>query len=137
MSEATAARPDQGAPPTLVAQESARRWATVPLRIQAIETLGLRMPLARVFRGSKYQMDTRCTIITRVLTDEGIVGEAYNGDEDEAQPAIRRIIHEELAPAVIGRDAFNVEGCWEAMLPATYDILRERKLSTLALACVD
>ncbi len=141
MSEAFAAQPDQGAAATLGApspsQPPPARWATVPLRIRAIETLGLRTPLARVFRGSKYQMDTRCTIITRVLTDEGIVGEAYNGDEDEAQPAIRRIIHEELAPAVVGRDAFNVEGCWEAMLPATYDILRERKLSTQAMACVD
>ena len=82
-------------------------------------------------------MDTRCTIITRVLTDEGIIGEVYNGDEDEAQAAIRRIIHQELAPAVVGRDAFAVEGCWEAMLPATFDILRERKLATQAMACVD
>lgn len=138
MSEATDAQPDQSDP--VIAspiQESARRWAAAPLRIRAIETLGLRIPLARVFRGSKYQMDTRCTIITRVLTDEGIVGEAYNGDEDEAQAAIRRIIHQELAPAVVGRDAFAVEGCWEAMLPATFDILRERKLATQAIACVD
>jgi L-alanine-DL-glutamate epimerase-like enolase superfamily enzyme len=34
-------------------------------------------------------------------------------------------------------DAFNVEGCWEAMLPATRDILRDRKLATAAIACVD
>jgi L-alanine-DL-glutamate epimerase-like enolase superfamily enzyme len=112
-------------------------WATAPLRIRAIETTALRVPLPRVFRGSKYQMDKRCTIITRVLTEEGIVGEAYNGDEDDAQGAILRIIDHELAPAVVGRDAFNVEGCWEAMLPSTFDILRERKLSTQAIACVD
>ena len=81
------------------------RWGTGPLRIRAIETVALRVPLARVFRGSKYQMDKRCTIITRVITEDGIVGEAYNGDEDEAQAAIRRIIHQELAPSLVGRDA--------------------------------
>jgi len=113
------------------------RWGAAPLRIRSIETTALRVPLARVFRGSKYQMDKRCTIITRVVTEDGVVGEAYNGDEDEAQGHIQRIIHQELSPALVGRDVFDVEGCWEAMLPATFDILRERKLSTQAIACVD
>ena len=36
-----------------------------------------------------------------------------------------------------GRDVFDVEGCWQAMLPSTFDILRERKLATQAMACVD
>ena len=108
-----------------------------PLRITAIETIPLRAPLPRTFRGSKYQMSTRCTIITRVLTDGGILGEAYNGDEDETQAAILRIIHDELAPAVTGLDVFNTEGCWQAMFPATQDILRDRKLATSAIACVD
>jgi D-galactarolactone cycloisomerase len=107
------------------------------LRIRAIETVPLRAQLPRVFRGSKYQMSTRCTIVTRLVTEEGIVGRVYNGDEDETQAAILRIIHEELAPALRGLDAFNVEGCWQAMLPATRDILRDRKLATAAIACVD
>jgi D-galactarolactone cycloisomerase len=89
------------------------------LRIRAIETMPLRAQLPRVFRGSKYQMSTRCTIVTRLVTEEGIVGQVYNGDEDETQGAILRIIHEELAPAVAGMDAFNTEGCWAAMFPAT------------------
>jgi D-galactarolactone cycloisomerase len=109
----------------------------VGLRIRAIETIARRAQLPRVFRGSRYQMSTRCTIITRLVTEEGIVGEIYNGDEDETQAAILRIIHDELAPAVAGMDAFNTEGCWEAMFPATQDILRDRKLATSAVACVD
>jgi D-galactarolactone cycloisomerase len=107
------------------------------LRIRAIETVPLRAQLPRVFRGSKYQMSTRCTIVTSLVTEEGIVGRVYNGDEDETQAAILRIIHEELAPALRGLDAFNVEGCWQAMLPATRDILRDRKLATAAIACLD
>ena len=107
------------------------------LTISAIETVPLRVPLPREYRGSRYRMTNRCTIITRVMTREGIVGEAYNGDEDEAQPAVVRIIREELTPALLGQDAGRVERCWERMLPATFDILRERRLATSAMACVD
>src|SRR5262247_1856699 len=82
-------------------------------------------------------MTSRCTIITRLYTDAGVVGECYNGDEDESQAPILRIIREELAPRVLGRDVFDVEGCWEAMLPSTYNILRDRSLAMKAIACVD
>jgi D-galactarolactone cycloisomerase len=114
-----------------------QRWSAAPLRIRGIETVALRVPLARVFRGSKYRMDKRCTIITRITTEEGIVGESYNGDEDEEQSIILKIIHQEIGPALVGRDVFDTEGCWRAMLPSTFDILRERKLATQAIACVD
>lgn len=107
------------------------------MRIESVETIALRAPLKRVFRGSHYQMTHRCTIITRIRTSEGVVGECYNGDEDESQATIQRIIEEELAPRILGRDAFNIEGCWEAMLPPTFDILRDRGLVLKAMACLD
>jgi L-alanine-DL-glutamate epimerase-like enolase superfamily enzyme len=107
------------------------------LTIRTIETIPLRVPLSREYRGSRYRMSSRCTIITRLATDEGIVGEIYNGDEDESQSAIIRIIQDELAPALLGENAAQIERCWERMLPATFDILRDRKLATAAMACVD
>ena len=79
-------------------------------------------------------MTHRCTIITRLYTAEGIVGEVYNGDEFETQAEVLRIINEEIAPRIVGMDAFNTEGCWRAMLPPTYNILRDRKLATCAMA---
>jgi D-galactarolactone cycloisomerase len=82
-------------------------------------------------------MAHRCTIITRVYTDEGIIGECYNGDELDLQAEVVKIIQDELAPKVIGMDLFNVEGIWEAMLGPTYDILRDRRLALQAQACVD
>ena len=48
-------------------------------------------------RGSNYFMTHRCTIITRLYTSEGIVGEVYNGDEFETQAEVLRIIIEEIA----------------------------------------
>lgn len=107
------------------------------MRISAIETIPLKLPLPRVYRGSYYHMTHRCTVITRAYTHDGIVGEAYNGDEFTRQGELCRIINEELAPLVIGMDAFNVEGCWQAMQPPTYDQLRDRKLTVEAVACVD
>ncbi len=107
------------------------------LTIEEIETVALRVPLNRRYSGSAYSMVNRCTIITRLYTREGVVGEVYTGDTDAEQDSIVRIIHEELAPALIGRNAMQPERCWEAMEPATYDILRDRGLALQAIACVD
>jgi D-galactarolactone cycloisomerase len=108
-----------------------------PLTIQKIETEALRIPLDQVYRGSKYSMDSRCTIITRLYTHQGVVGEVYTGDTDREQAEIIKIIHNELAPALVGMDVFNTEGCWEAMKPATYDILRDRGVVLQAIAAMD
>ena len=108
------------------------------LKIESIETIPIRVPLPFTYKGSYYKMRNRCTIITRVRTSEGIVGEAYNADEDEPlQSEILSILHEELAPRVIGLDAFGTERVWEAMLPATFDQLRPRWYAMQAMACID
>ena len=61
----------------------ARVGSTVnALTITEIETVAIRVPLGQTYRGSRYKMTHRSTIITRVHTEEGIVGEAYAGDED-------------------------------------------------------
>ncbi len=107
------------------------------LTIRAIETIPIRVPLARTYHGSSYRMTHRSTIVTRVHTEEGVVGEAYAGDEDADLLEINRIIGEEIAPRLIGEDAFAVERCWELARPATFDILRDRRRGLVACACVD
>lgn len=107
------------------------------LRICRIETIPVIAPLVREYRGSYYRMTNRATLITRVHTDEGIIGEAYVGDEDKALLEIERIVTQELAPRVMGSDAFAVERIWEACYPVTFDILRDRRLGLVALAAID
>jgi L-alanine-DL-glutamate epimerase-like enolase superfamily enzyme len=107
------------------------------LTIARIETTPIRVPLARVYRGSHYQMSHRSTIVTRIETEEGIVGEAYAGDEDASLLEIEAIIHQEIEPRLLGEDAFAVERCWERARPATFDILRDRRLGLVACACID
>ncbi len=107
------------------------------LRIERIETIPIRVPLDRVYKGSHYQMTHRSTIITRIHTACGIVGEAYAGDEDAGLGEIDGIIHREIAPKLIGEDAFAIERLWEIARPATWDILRDRRLGLVATACID
>ncbi len=107
------------------------------LAIRSVETVPVRVRLATVFAGSHYRMTHRSTLVTRVWTDEGVVGEAYVGDEDANLLEIERIVRTEVAPAVVGLDAMATERCWQAAYPATFDILRDRRLGLVALACVD
>ena len=107
------------------------------LRIERIETIAMRAPLAHRFTGSAYSMDNRCTIITRLHTSDGLVSEVYNGDTDEEQAIIVGIIHDEIAPRVIGLSATDPEGAWRAMEPSTNNILRDRGLALQAIACID
>jgi L-alanine-DL-glutamate epimerase-like enolase superfamily enzyme len=105
--------------------------------ISSIEVIPLKVPLGRLFRGSYYQMKNRCTIITRVRTDDGLIGEAYNGDTDEDQDRVLSIIREEIAPRIMGQEILSVERCWHSMVPVTLDQLRDRAIPMQAIACVD
>lgn len=107
------------------------------LTIRKIETVPIRVPLARAYAGSLYRMTHRSTVITRVYMEEGIVGEAYAGDEDASLADIVRIVHDEIEPSLVGEDAFAIERCWALARPATYDILRDRRLGLVACAGVD
>jgi L-alanine-DL-glutamate epimerase-like enolase superfamily enzyme len=107
------------------------------LVIERIETVALRAPLGRRFVGSGYSMDNRCTIVTRMTTADGVMSDVYTGDTDVEQDLIVGIIHDELAPRLIGRSATDPEGAWLAMEPSTNNILRDRGLALQAIACLD
>src|SRR4051794_3788371 len=82
-------------------------------------------------------MTHRSTLIVRLHTDSGVVGEAYVGDEDAALADIDRILRDEIAPRILGEDVFAVERLWERARPATFDILRDRRLGLVACAGID
>ena len=107
------------------------------LTIRQIETISIRVPLPRVYRGSYYQMTHRSTIVTRIHMEEGVTGEVFTGDEDHINDQIERVIQDEIAPRLIGEDAFAIERCWELARPATFNILRDRRIGLVACAAVD
>src|SRR5262245_58672471 len=91
-----------GATMTSYASDQDAAPAATSLTIERIETVPIRVPLGRVYRGSHYQMTHRSTIVTRIYTSDGIVGEAYAGDEDAGLLEIERIIHDEIATQLQG-----------------------------------
>jgi D-arabinonate dehydratase len=107
------------------------------LHVASVEVIPLRVPLPRVFRGSHYSMDSRCTLITRVATREGVVGEAYNGDEPRTQREIASIIRDELLPLIADAPLPAPADLWRRMLPPTRDILRDRRTVLMAIAALD
>jgi D-galactarolactone cycloisomerase len=107
------------------------------LTIREVETIPIRVPLRQAYRGSFYQMTHRATILTRIHTEEGVVGEAFVGDEDHINDQIERVIRNEITPRLLGADAFATERCWELARPATWDILRDRRIGLVACAAVD
>jgi D-galactarolactone cycloisomerase len=107
------------------------------LTIEAIEVTPIVVPLDREYRGSYYRMTNRSTVLTRVITREGIVGEAYAGDEDATLREIVSVVTDELTPRLLGEDGFAIERCWELGFPVTYDLLRDRRIGLVALASVD
>lgn len=108
-----------------------------PLTVVDLDVILVRAPLAREFRGSYYRMTHRATVVVRLVTDQGIVGEAYVGDEDATATEIVDVLRKEIAPPLIGMDAMATEKCWAAMYPATFDILRDRRIGLVALAAAD
>ena len=107
------------------------------VHIRRIETVPVRAPLAREFRGSYYRMTHRATLVVRVHTDAGITGEAYVGDEDATAKEIESVLLDEIAPRVAGFDVLANEKCWQAGYPATFDILRDHRIGLVALAALD
>ncbi len=106
------------------------------MRIKKIEAIPVKVPLSRTFSGSKYRVDSRCAVFTRMETDTGLVSQIYNGDNRAHGRELVAIIHDELAPLVVGEDIFAVERTWAKMFPVA-EWSRDRKLVMEAIACVD
>ena len=106
-------------------------------RIQRIETIPLKVKLDRTAVGSNLKFTHRCAIVTRITTDAGIVGECFNGNDDELQGAIMRVIADEMTPNLIGRRVMAIEEAWDITRASTEPFLRDRRIALRAQACID
>jgi L-alanine-DL-glutamate epimerase-like enolase superfamily enzyme len=104
--------------------------------IDNIEAIAIEIPLTKDFGGSTYHVLKRSTVITRIRTSDGIISEVYNGDNREDGLKLIKIIHDELAPLLIGQDASRLEMLWERMSSINKRV-RDRKLAMEAIACCD
>src|SRR6186997_1927289 len=83
------------------------------VRIARIETIPLKVRLDRTANGSNLSLTHRCAIVTRIHTDAGVIGECFNGNDDELQGAIIKVIAEEMAPKLIGHRVLAIDEAWD------------------------
>lgn len=127
----------QTPPATAVGNVGTRASTHLDARITKIETIPLKVKLEREATGSTLKLTHRCTIVTRVHTDAGIIGECFNGNDDELQPAIIRMIQEEMQPLLVGMRIGAIEDIWSATRAAAIPFLRDRRVALRAQACID
>src|SRR5438552_11299266 len=106
------------------------------MRVESVEAIPIEIPLKKNFGGSTYTVLTRCTVVTRMRTAEGLVSEVYNGDNREHGREIVRLIRETLAPLAQGMSIFEGERIWERLFALSHTN-RDRKILLEAIACVD
>src|SRR4029077_7631066 len=71
-------------------------------KIHSIEAIAVDIPLTRNFGGSTYSVLKRSTVVTRLRTADGLVGQVYNGDNRAHGPEIAHLVRDVLAPQVTG-----------------------------------
>ena len=105
------------------------------MKIEKVEAIAISIPLKKDFGGSTYHVTRRCTVITRIHAG-GLVSEVYNGDNRDHGSEIVRLIHDVLAPLVIGEDFFSTERIWEKMFALTHSS-GDKKTLLEAISCID
>ena len=100
-------------------------------KIKSIQVIPLIRKLNQVLEGSTYRIVSRNTLYVRIETSDGIVGEAFGGDEDIYQQKVVEIANEFLAPRLIGEALQPVERLWEIMFSTEGLPLHNRSIHTL------
>ncbi len=106
------------------------------MRITDVEADIVRIPLSTRFSGSVYQIDSRCTIVTRVHTDEGLISEVYSGDERTGYQLLKDLVVGPMKDAVLGEDPTAIERCWQKMFALTPRI-GDKAIAMRAIAAID
>jgi D-arabinonate dehydratase len=116
------------------------------MKITHIEVIPLVRKLEEAFEGGTYRIVNRNTLVTRVHTDAGIVGQAFGGDEDQRQDLVVGLIREHFTKLLVGEDARDVERLWDKMFHSNVDLgnrsihvldLNNRGILMQAIAAVD
>lgn len=92
------------------------------MKITKIEAIPLKRRLEQYFEGGTYRIVNRDTIVTRIYTDEGHVGEVFGGDEDHTQDKVVHVINDIFGPLLVGEDPNNVERIWAKMFAQKVDL---------------
>jgi D-arabinonate dehydratase len=103
------------------------------MRIRRVEVSPLVRRLRQAFQGSTYRIVSRNTLFVEVETEDGVLGEAFGGDEDIHQAKVVEVANRYLAPRLAGRMLLPVEDLWRAMAETSPLPFHNRGIHTLDL----
>lgn len=107
-------------------------------RITRVEAVLVTVPLKRDFKGSSYSVPEKNAIITRIHTDDGLVGECANGEGRlAAHEAGFAILRDEIAPLLLGADPTRIQHLWARMWAVTYRHMMNPRPAVRAVGCAD
>ncbi len=105
-------------------------------RIVRIESIPLKVPMGGTASGSTLKFTHRCAIVTRIHTDAGVVGESYNGGDDELQAPIVKMIGA-MAGKLAGHRVSAIREIWDETRVFTESFFQDRRIPLRAQACID
>ncbi|MDP6709587.1 MAG: mandelate racemase/muconate lactonizing enzyme family protein, partial [Alphaproteobacteria bacterium] len=105
--------------------------------IERVETIPIRIPLAKDFGGSVYHVTSRATVVTRLYLKDGRVAEVYNGDNRDEGAEVARLVAEDLAPLVVGADMRDWRRLHQRLWDRVPAAAMAPKLLLEAIACLD
>src|SRR5215475_5225851 len=121
----------------------------IGMKISALETYMLSVPLPQPVRTSTSTISRVSELIVRLTTDAGLVGigEAHGPFLSQAGPegmrAVGQIL-ERITPLVVGQDPFGVERIWQDLFALTYTSVRgiptlaqQRRQLVTAMSAID
>ncbi|MBN3846297.1 mandelate racemase/muconate lactonizing enzyme family protein [Paraburkholderia sp. Ac-20342] len=82
-----------------------------------IRELSAELPLS--FSGGTYKLDRRSTLLCRITTDEGVVGEVCVGNETGYSEHLKDVIRGKLRDLIMGQNPLDIERHWHNMLATT------------------
>lgn len=101
-----------------------------------VEAIWLWMPLKKPVHGGTYTIPSRATIVTRVFTDEGLVGEAFAGDQRKIGGEMCNLIEDDLKKTVVGENLFSIDKIWDKMFARSV-MIGDKRVLLGAMAGID
>ena len=83
------------------------------MKITQIETIPIRLPTRRVHQWASLTTPIGVYVIIKLHTDEGLIG---CGETFYIASAAAAIIHDWMAPRLVGANPLDIEGHWRFLL---------------------
>src|SRR5207249_2445671 len=111
-------------------------WQVVRMKITAVRTAALTVPIARPTRIATRTLGGRDYVLAWVESDEGVSGVGYTYAGTLGGRIVQTCIDQALAPLLVGEDPFAIERHWARMFQETL-LIGRRGAMLRAISCLD